>query len=92
MHAVSATSEKSETAGAGLSNQTGAAARSDRSRAARHHPGNDEDLEALAAARAKSGGGLPVAGGKVEAGRLFLKSSQAENLRKDGSRTYLQFQ
>jgi hypothetical protein len=53
---------------------------------------SDDDFESLAAARVKIVRDYLVDSGKVEAGRLFLKSSDAENLRRDGSRTYLQLQ
>jgi hypothetical protein len=55
-------------------------------------PVTDEDFEALAAVRATSVRDYLVEHGKVDASRLFLKSSQAENLRKDGSRAWLQLQ
>ncbi|HZI33855.1 MAG TPA: hypothetical protein VFF11_16060, partial [Candidatus Binatia bacterium] len=55
-------------------------------------PVTDEDFETLAAARAANVRDYLVETGKVDASRLFLKSSQAENLRKDGSRAWLQLQ
>jgi flagellar motor protein MotB len=45
----------------------------------------------LAANRAKAVQAYILQAGKVEAGRLFLKESQADGLRQDGSRVYLQF-
>jgi flagellar motor protein MotB len=47
-------------------------------------------LETLAAARAKAVQDYLIGTGKVETGRLFLKSGNAENLRRDGSRAWLQ--
>lgn len=55
-------------------------------------PVTDSDLEALASTRASVVRDYLVNTGRVDAGRLFLKSSPAENLRKDGSRAYLQLQ
>jgi hypothetical protein len=55
-------------------------------------PVSDEDLEALAAARAKNVEDYLIQSGKLETGRLFLKTSQMDNLRKDGSRAWLQLQ
>ena len=55
-------------------------------------PISDEDFEVLAAARVKNVRGYLVETSKVDAGRLFLKASNFENLRKEGSRTYLQLQ
>lgn len=55
-------------------------------------PVADEDFEALATARATNVRDYLVEHGKVDVSRLFLKSSQAENLRKDGSRAWLQLQ
>ena len=55
-------------------------------------PITDDDLTTLAANRAKAALTYLIGTGKVEAGRLFLKSSSAETLRRDGSRVYLQFQ
>ncbi len=54
-------------------------------------PVNESDLETLAASRAKVVRAYLLQTGKVEAARLFLKESQAEGLRSDGSRVYLQF-
>lgn len=54
-------------------------------------PVSDADFEALAAARAKAVENYLLQTGKVESSRLFLKQSAAENLRRDGSRVYLQF-
>jgi hypothetical protein len=54
-------------------------------------PIGETDLEALAADRAKAVEDYLVRTGKVEASRLFLKESQTEGLRNDGSRVYLQF-
>jgi len=53
-------------------------------------PATDEDLEALASTRAKAVRDYLVGVGKVETGRLFLKSDNAENLRRDGRRAWLQ--
>jgi hypothetical protein len=53
-------------------------------------PVTDEDLEALASARAKAVRDYLAGTGKVETGRLFLKSGNADNLRRDGSRVWLQ--
>jgi hypothetical protein len=49
------------------------------------------DLETLAAARAKAVQAYLLQSGQVEASRLFLKQGQADGLRNDGSRAYLQF-
>ena len=54
-------------------------------------PIGENDLETLAASRAKAVRAYLLQTGKVEAARLFLKESQAEGLRSDGSRVYLQF-
>jgi hypothetical protein len=54
-------------------------------------PVSDSDLESLATARAKTIETYLLQIGKVESSRLFLKQSAAENLRRDGSRVYLQF-
>lgn len=51
-----------------------------------------EDFEKLATERAKAVQAYLVETAKVEAGRLFLKSNDAENLRQEGSRAYLQLQ
>lgn len=56
------------------------------------YPAAESDLETLAASRAKAVRAYLLQTGKVEAARLFLKESQAEGLRSDGSRVYLQFQ
>lgn len=56
------------------------------------YPVSDADLAALAAARAKSVENYLLQSGKVEASRLFIKQSAPENVRRDGSRVYLQFQ
>jgi hypothetical protein len=53
------------------------------------YPITDSDLETLAAKRAKAVQAYLLLSGKVEASRLFLK--QAEKLRTDGSRAWLQF-
>jgi hypothetical protein len=54
-------------------------------------PVSQDDLETLAANRAKTVQAYLLQTGKVEASRLFLKESQAGGLRGDGSRVYLQF-
>lgn len=54
-------------------------------------PVTDADFETLAASRAKAVQAYLLQTGKVEAARIFLTSSGAEHLRRDGSRTYLQF-
>jgi hypothetical protein len=54
-------------------------------------PVSDGDFESLAAARAKTVENYLLQSGKVESSRLFLKQVAAENLRRDGSRVYLQF-
>lgn len=51
-----------------------------------------EDLEKLATERAKNVQAYLVETAKVDAGRLFIKTSNAENLRQEGSRAYLQLQ
>lgn len=55
-------------------------------------PVSNEDFESLAAARAKNVQNYLIETGKVEAGRLFLKTGQIDNLRQDGSRAWLQLQ
>ena len=55
-------------------------------------PVTEEDFEALANARATKVRNYLVETGKVDAGRVFLTASDAENLRKDGSRAWLQLQ
>ena len=55
------------------------------------YPVSETDLEALAANRAKAVQDYILQAGKVAAGRLFLKENQADGLRGDGSRVYLQF-
>ena len=55
------------------------------------YPVAENDLEALAANRAKAVREYLLQAGKVEASRLFLKEDQAAGLRGDGSRVYLQF-
>ena len=52
---------------------------------------SDADLETLAADRAKAVQAYLSQGGKVAAGRLFLKNQTAADLRWQGSRVYLQF-
>jgi hypothetical protein len=52
---------------------------------------SQNDLEALAASRAKAVQAYILQTGKVEASRLFLKTGAAEGVRSDGSRAYLQF-
>jgi hypothetical protein len=54
-------------------------------------PIGQNDLEALAANRAKAVQAYLLQMGKVEASRLFLKTGAAESVRSDGSRVYLQF-
>jgi hypothetical protein len=55
-------------------------------------PVSDEDFESLAAQRAKNVEDYLIESGKLETSRLFLKTSQMENLRKDGCRAWLQLQ
>jgi hypothetical protein len=55
-------------------------------------PVSNEAFESLAAARAKNVQNYLIETGKVDAGRLFLKAGQMENLRQDGSRAWLQLQ
>jgi hypothetical protein len=55
-------------------------------------PVTTDDLKALAAARAARVRDYLVETKNVEAGRVFLKSGAGENLRKDGSRAWLQLQ
>jgi hypothetical protein len=52
---------------------------------------SQNDLEALAASRAKAVQAYILQSGKVEASRLFLKAGAPEGVRSDGSRVYLQF-
>jgi len=52
---------------------------------------SDADLAALATSRAQAVQAYLLQTGKVEAGRLFLTAHGAETLRRNGSRTYLQF-
>lgn len=54
-------------------------------------PVGDDDFESLAAARAKAVENYLLQTGKVESARLFLKQSASANLRREGSRVYLQF-
>jgi Domain of Unknown Function (DUF748) len=54
-------------------------------------PIGENDLETLAASRAKVVRAYLLQTGKVEAARLFLKEDQTAGLRSDGSRVYLQF-
>ena len=54
-------------------------------------PIGENDLETLAASRAKAVRAYLLQTGKVEAARLFLKEDQTAGLRSDGSRVYLQF-
>jgi len=54
-------------------------------------PIGENDLETLAASRAKAVRAYLLQAGKVEAARLFLKEDQSASLRSDGSRVYLQF-
>jgi hypothetical protein len=55
-------------------------------------PVADNDLETLAAARAQAVETYLLKTGKVEAARLFLKQAQANGIRSEGSRVYLQFE
>jgi Domain of Unknown Function (DUF748) len=55
-------------------------------------PISDDDLQALAIARAKAVRAYILQTGKVEDARLFLTENQTGNVRSDGSRVYLQFQ
>ncbi|MGA3284673.1 MAG: DUF748 domain-containing protein [Verrucomicrobiota bacterium] len=54
-------------------------------------PIGENDLQTLAASRAKAVRAYLLQTGKVEATRLFLKEDQTAGLRSDGSRVYLQF-
>jgi hypothetical protein len=54
-------------------------------------PVSDADYETLAASRAQSVQAYLLQSGKVEAGRIFVTATAGEHLRRDGSRTYLQF-
>jgi len=54
-------------------------------------PVSQDDLETLAASRAKAVQGYILQTGKVEASRLFIKAGATEAVRSDGSRVYLQF-
>jgi len=54
-------------------------------------PVTENDLETLAATRARAVQMYLLQTGKVEAGRLFLKENTVEGLRRDGSRVYFQF-
>jgi len=54
-------------------------------------PVSQNDLETLAANRAKAVQAYILQTGKVEASRLFLNAGAAEGVRSDGSRVYLQF-
>ena len=55
-------------------------------------PISDDDLQALATARAKAVRAYILQTGKVEDARLFLTENQTGTVRSDGSRVYLQFQ
>jgi hypothetical protein len=55
-------------------------------------PVSDNDLAALAAARARAVRAYLLQTGKVEDTRLFLTQNQNGGVRPDGSRVYLQFQ
>ena len=55
-------------------------------------PVSDNDLETLAADRAKAVRDYILATGKVDATRLFLSESETGGVRSDGSRAYLQLQ
>ena len=54
-------------------------------------PVSTDDLQTLAASRARAVQTYLLQTGKVDAGRIFLTASGNENLRRDGSRAYLQF-
>jgi len=54
-------------------------------------PVSNNDLAALAAARAQTVQTYLLQAGKVDAARIFLTASGADNLRQGGSRTYLEF-
>ena len=54
-------------------------------------PVSDADYESLAASRAQAVQAYLVQIGKVEASRIFVTATAGEHLRRDGSRTYLQF-
>ena len=54
-------------------------------------PVSNNDLAALAAARAQIVQDYLLQSGKVDAARIFLTASGADNLRQGGSRTYLEF-
>ena len=54
-------------------------------------PVSPGDLATLAASRAQTVQAYILQTGKVEASRLFLKTSAAAGARSDGSRVYLQF-
>jgi len=56
------------------------------------YPVSAADLETLAASRAKVAQTYLIETGKVEAARVFIRASTPDTLRRDGSRTYLQFQ
>jgi hypothetical protein len=53
-------------------------------------PVSNDDLAALAAARAQTVQTYLLQAGKVDAARIFLTAGGAENLRQGGSRAYLQ--
>ena len=55
------------------------------------YPVGENDLETLAASRAKAVRAYLLQTGKIEASRLFLNEDQTAGLRSDGSRVYLQF-
>ncbi len=55
-------------------------------------PVSAADFETLAASRAKAVQTYLLQTGKVEAARIFLTAAGGENLRRNGSRAYLQFQ
>jgi len=55
-------------------------------------PVSDDDLQTLAADRAKAVRAYILQTGKVEDARLFLTENQTGSVRSDGSRVYLQFQ
>jgi methionine salvage enolase-phosphatase E1 len=54
-------------------------------------PVTDNNLETLAADRAKAVRTYIISTGKVEAARLFLTENQSGGVKTNGSRVYLQF-
>ncbi len=55
-------------------------------------PVSEADLQALAGRRAQAVQAYLLQQGHVEAGRVFVTAAGAANLRRDGSRAYLQFE